>query len=314
MADSPAKIRLNWFSKFAFFLLVVGFVHVSLERGRGGGFNAEKTIAPSPKKPCRLPREEVLFNTIVQGLFEENVIPDGDVLDIGANTGDWSCYFACLFRDRIFHAADPNELLKQTLPCKDLSNVHVHTLAMSNAVGKISFKPKGKTAFVGSLESKNSAKGNVDVTTLDIFFQSKNSHPAFMHLDVEGYEPKLLQGGRATINATRPIFSFEVHMNQSESVATIANVVSMGYSVFLVNEIAGWTESCRNMLALPQNTSTPLQSSQTWRLAVRSGVLLQVTVETAKYMYVTHTHKATPFYRHDNERQYGKADAISSLG
>lgn len=247
-------------------------------------------------KYCHLPPVEIVFNSIVQGLFDENMIPKGAVLDIGANTGDWTCFFACLNRERIFYAADPNYRLHDSIPCKNLTNVHVHTLAMSNAVGKIDFHPGDEGTNVGSLEDKHTQAGNVDVTTLDLFFQNRPK-PAFMHLDVEGYELKLIQGGTNTIVSSRPPFSFEVHMNMSESQNTISAVISMGYSVFMVNEICGWNKSCRNLLALPQNTSVPFGSSQTLRLAERAGLLLQVTTETAKQTYEAHEHAAKPFER-----------------
>lgn len=257
---------------------------------------------------CDLPNNEIVFHTIVQGLFEEGLIPKGDVLDIGANTGEWSCAFACLYEDRIVHAADPSPLLKTTLPCPKQRNVRVHALAMSDAVGKISFHPEKSGAYVGSLERKGGtdSDANVDVTTLDLFFTKERSGPGFMHLDVEGYERKLIIGGRKTIAQYRPVFSFEVHMRTEESRATIAAVEDLGYAVFMVNEACG-NGYCRNNLALPVNSSIQYTQSTTLRLAMRAGVLFRVTSSTADSVYNANLDNAKPRERFANERKYGKA-------
>lgn len=256
---------------------------------------------------CDLPNTEIVFHTIVQGLFEEGMIPRGDILDIGANNGDWSCAFACLYPGRTVHAADPSPLLKDTLPCPNQQNVRVHALAMSDQEGKISFHPAKKGDYVGNLEEKTKASdGNVEVTTLDRFFARQGSHPGFLHLDVEGYERKLILGGQKTINTYQPVFSFEVHMNTTEGRATIATVEQMGYLVFMVNEDCG-NGYCRNNLALPQSASAKFDESTTLRLAVRSGVLARITSATADSIYTKLVPSARPWERHVNEQRYGNA-------
>ena len=57
----------------------------------------------------------------------------------------------------------------------------------------------------------------------------------FFKMDVEAYEPKVIQGALNTINNNKPYIMMEVHLNKSFHAenAAIANekLISLGYSV-----------------------------------------------------------------------------------
>ena len=55
------------------------------------------------------PACELTFNSIVEGLFREGIVPPGGVLDVGAHDGQWSCMYACFDPSRIVYAVEGNQ-------------------------------------------------------------------------------------------------------------------------------------------------------------------------------------------------------------
>ena len=62
--------------------------------------------APLPPR-CSTPRSEVIFNSIVGGLFREGFVPNGSLIDVGAMEGTFACFYADLAPGRLVHALDP---------------------------------------------------------------------------------------------------------------------------------------------------------------------------------------------------------------
>ncbi len=55
-------------------------------------------------------------------------------------------------------------------------------------------------------------KQKVKVTTIDSFFsKKKGEQPAFIKMDIEGFEEQALIGGKMTIAANKPILSFSAY-------------------------------------------------------------------------------------------------------
>lgn len=226
---------------------------------------------------CIRPPYEAGFHTIVAALFSEGIMPDGDILDIGAHNGDLSCFYGCLERRRVVHAVDPNRIFISRLKCPT-PNIRAHNYAMSDDLGWIDFNPASvKSGFVGSLEDKRSNEGNVEIVTLSEFFARQNSRPGFLHIDVEGYELNLIRGGLDLLRAQRPIFSFETFINNLSTMQTIREVEKLDYCVYMVNEICGLHEDCRNMLAVPVEKVTKFKSSWTVQIGVLTDFLVHVT-------------------------------------
>ena len=64
---------------------------------------------------CGRPKWEILLHAIIGGLFAENVVPPGSILDVGANDGEMSCFYATLDPSRKVHALEPNIHIFRTL-------------------------------------------------------------------------------------------------------------------------------------------------------------------------------------------------------
>ena len=60
-------------------------------------------------------RTERSFNAIVFSLFKQGYLPAGDVLDVGAHDGSFSCMYACFDTNRTVHAVDPSPTMIEVI-------------------------------------------------------------------------------------------------------------------------------------------------------------------------------------------------------
>ena len=74
----------------------------------------------APGKTNR-PTTEQLLHLLLAGLFSERLVPEGSVIDVGANDGEMACYYASLDPQRTVHAMEAGRghttiSLKGTVP------------------------------------------------------------------------------------------------------------------------------------------------------------------------------------------------------
>lgn len=83
------------------------------------------------------------------------------------------------------------------------------------------------------------------------------------HLDLEGHELPTLSGARQLLQRDKPLLSYEVavHRHQAHTKALLGYIDSLGYSSFLIEEIAGMTADVRNVLAVPASRLRAFTSS-----------------------------------------------------
>ncbi|HSB57700.1 MAG TPA: FkbM family methyltransferase [Nitrosopumilaceae archaeon] len=151
------------------------------------------------------PKETEFLKKIITGNMK--------VLDIGANLG----YFTILFSRQVGSegkviAFEPNpfsfDLLKKNIKANNLQNVYAIQKAVSNISGYeklyLSKKNHGDNRLF-SVPILNSDLdrdiAQVEVTTLDDYL--KDIHIDFLKMDVQGSEPKVIEGGYNLIKNSR---------------------------------------------------------------------------------------------------------------
>ena len=220
---------------------------------------------------CPQPPMEYTFNSIVEGLFAENLVPSGDVLDVGAHDGAWACMYACFQPQRTIRAVDPSSHLLHSRKCAH-ANLHKHVAAMSNVTGTVANKrPNG----YAKLES--AANGDTAMETIDsLFLRAWDAHLGFAHLDVEGFEEQVVRGGEAVLRRDRPIVTYEVHASRPSATSMLLLMEQLAYKSYIVHESCGMSRDCRNVLAFPRERMASLSGSATLDLAVRGQQLSAV--------------------------------------
>ena len=162
-------------------------------------------------------------------------------LDIGANIGNHSVFFADYFKK--IYAYEPNlrpfKLLEANAMLKN--NIKPFNFGLSNAT------KKQKVVFsLGNIGSAslvhNPSKGKTDEAIFELKYldkvltQGEISKISFMKIDVEGHELNVLKGAIRTIKASKPIIALEVLPDeiQNGSFATKEFLETLGYKFFYV--------------------------------------------------------------------------------
>jgi FkbM family methyltransferase len=131
----------------------------------------------------------------------------GAFLDVGANIGYYSLYFAPLAS--AVYSFEPDPRVRQALERNVASNPRIHVLPF--AVGAV----KGKARFVLERDAEVShllrdgqASGNeieVEVMTLDVFAAERGLRVEAIKIDVEGHDREVIEGALTIMRQQHPV-------------------------------------------------------------------------------------------------------------
>lgn len=141
-------------------------------------------------------------------------------MDVGANFGLYSVLAAArLQQDGVLHAFEPNrrvfELLERNLSAMPgTTHASAHCMAVGEREGSVNFHCAADSAFSSAVATGRSpveATVNVPQVSVDRFFAEQRLRRIdLIKVDVEGYEPEVIRGGRVTLSRDdAPIMLFE---------------------------------------------------------------------------------------------------------
>lgn len=179
-------------------------------------------------------------------------------IDVGANNGVTTQIMSGIFAK--VHAFEANPQLADTLKACVPKNVHVHDVALSSTIGRVTLSvpiSSGVTlAGWGSLETPLVEKFErmiqipVETTTLDSF---QWEDVGLIKIDVEGHEMAVLSGARETISRCRPWLIVEALDEQQHLVRQF--LLPLGYQETPLDKIAGRKGSAHNLVFIPASQS-----------------------------------------------------------
>jgi FkbM family methyltransferase len=153
------------------------------------------------------------------------VPPDGVVIDVGAHAGQYTKLFARAAPDGRIYAVEPGSyarsILRAVVWLHGLANVVVLPVALGSVsgLGTLSLPVKGRTslgfglAHLGSPHQRWRAVAQevISLTTLDMVVAALAlDRVDFIKADIEGWELRLLHGGRDTLQRFRPRLMIEL--------------------------------------------------------------------------------------------------------
>jgi FkbM family methyltransferase len=206
------------------------------------------------------PTAEPLLRLIARKLISDVIPKDTTIIDIGSWIGDNANVWAAMCgSENTIIAIDPSasnlEFSESIAGLNGLCNiVHVQAVCADQV---------GLPLSVVDSHSIDHAKFKLDTcpdvdtltsTTIDWIVESHSRGPvSLLHIDVEGFEFKVLCGARETIEKDRPFILFEAHLLESVAEEIFAFLNSFGYEIFMINEVLeGCRLDCRNFLAFPK--------------------------------------------------------------
>jgi FkbM family methyltransferase len=143
------------------------------------------------------------------------------ILDIGANIGNHSVYWAVKSNAKRIYSFEPVKdffkILKKNVEINDLNNkIKIFNIGLSNKKinGSISFYDRKN---IGGTRVRQNPNGNLLLDKLDNIKIKENAID-FVKIDVEGHELEVLQGARETLIKYKPVIFIETFRNQKSKV------------------------------------------------------------------------------------------------
>ncbi len=141
----------------------------------------------------------------LQAWVRANVPRDGVVIDAGGNIGLTALILSALVPDghvHVFEALPENaEYLRRNIQENGIRNCTVNAVALGRQPGTVRMSAHGP----GSHVQAGGAGAEVPVVTLDSYVAEAGlTRLDFLKLDVEGFEPPVLEGAAGTIERFRP--------------------------------------------------------------------------------------------------------------
>ena len=208
------------------------------------------------------PQIEALLRKIIFNLYDQKYIdPKKSIIDIGCWIGDNSVVWAKLLRDdAIVFAIDPSSenlsFVKSVALQNNVSNIKLVNAVCADKSGiTLSFDGSiDHTVFKSVEKSSNSVISN----TLDQIAMDKIKSIGLMHIDVEGFEMKVLQGAIKIIEQSKPVIVFEQLISKNNTGVIFEFLREYEYDIYMINEvIPGCDLDCRNFIAFDSNRELP---------------------------------------------------------
>ncbi len=146
-------------------------------------------------------------------------IREGVVLDIGANIGNHSLFYALECKAAKVIAFEPVEetfsILQRNVELNHLKDiVDVHNVGVGEAVSRARLKEPVWYRNIGSVQLEESESGDIPIMAID---EMKLEQVDFIKIDVEGMEKSVLRGALNTIKKHLPFIVLESwHDNNDE--------------------------------------------------------------------------------------------------
>lgn len=163
--------------------------------------------------------------------------------DVGAFEGAVTLFLSRAVGDggRVV-AFEPNPVnaarLRENLALNGLENVEVREVGLANAVGRSTLAFTPNEAGRGTMTHTDDRRTSVEVSleTLDRLVAEGLAPPAFVKIDVEGFEAEVVEGARETLREHAPRLLIEMHGRspddrQAKLERLLAVLLPLGYGV-----------------------------------------------------------------------------------
>lgn len=204
-------------------------------------------------------RDYISYNIVAKQTFYDvhdlesirSLIPAGGVvIDAGSNIGNHAIYFATICKAAEVYCFEPQkeifDILQQNIA---LNNQTASIVAFNCGLGE--YKTRAASDFRddvsitesvaqvnhGGLFLKEDASGGFEIDSLDNLLAPRLSRLDFIKMDVQGFEEKVIKGGRGIIQRFKPIVQVEVMNKQELNEQILPLMTELGYRIKLVLDI-----------------------------------------------------------------------------
>jgi FkbM family methyltransferase len=204
--------------------------------------------------------------------LERILQPDHVLFDVGANFGYYSVVLASRLNKKcVIHAFEPSPptlaRLRHHVAINGLDCVvQIHDIALSDQVGTAALATKDGNSGGTHVVASDATSTLVQLTTLDAFCEElRLTRLDAIKIDVEGFEERVLLGGRQTLRRWRPALLLELEparlRDKQTSVERVVLLLQeMGYALFVshrrtlepLRKLPEGDDAQMNVFCLPQ--------------------------------------------------------------
>jgi len=224
-------------------------------------FNKKKILKKSFTFFLR-PNAEPLLRKVIFNLYNQKYInPKKSIIDIGCWIGDNSLVWAkFLIDDAIVFAIDPsseNISFGKNLALKNnILNINWVKAVCADKVG-IALDFDGDLDHA-EFKINDKSKKPIISNTLDQITLDKIKSIGLMHIDVEGFEMKVLHGAIKIIENSKPVIVFEQMISENDTTIIFEFLRQYKYDIYMINEVLPNCDlDCRNFIAFDSNKELP---------------------------------------------------------
>ena len=159
----------------------------------------------------------IYFNAVPDYIYEfykKYLLDDCLFLDVGANVGIHTL-IALAANKRVFvHSFEPSpqifSRLEKNIKKNTADRVELHQLAASNSNGFVFFQDCSEEVNIGISHISSEKTGlKVQSVTIDSLLNEVEKRICLVKIDVEGYEPGVLEGARNRLLRDKPVITLE---------------------------------------------------------------------------------------------------------
>jgi FkbM family methyltransferase len=212
-------------------------------------FNGSFAMDPRSDVFARIVIEKNYENEILQ-LCRQFINPAKDIVDIGANIGLYTVFFAGLLKSgRVFSVEPAQNALKYLYRNIELNKIKEKVVVFEGVISDQSGMAEIKTVegkeeystIVSlkhpSVKGKNYSIQEVASKTLDELIENGSVNPGFIKVDVEGAEFLVFRSAQRMLDRFRPVIVSELsdyllRTNGSSSKEVINIIRQSGYDIF----------------------------------------------------------------------------------
>ncbi len=201
---------------------------------------------------------EPLLRKLIFSMYQKNIIDSKkSIIDIGAWIGDNAIVWSKMIHSEtgVVYAIDPSskniEFGRILASLNDSSNIR-WICAVCSDVKDTELWYEGNIHHACFNDTGTGKKNSITTTTLDDIVSRDNwNSVGLIHMDVEGFELKVLKGAMNIIAQSKPVILFEQHISSEDSSVILKIIREKGYAIYMINEVLpGFNLDCRNFIAV----------------------------------------------------------------
>jgi FkbM family methyltransferase len=178
-------------------------------------------------------------------LFSQIIRPTDTVVEVGANIGSHTLAIARLASEGRVHAFEPQpyvfSMLQKNVSNNDLKNITLWNAAVGSEVGRVSMPFISASCYsqvnFGAVSIHTQSSRRVGVALLAIDYIQEIQQIDFLKIDVEGFEPYVLDGAKSAIQKFRPIVFIESQNLEDHTSAINRFFDPLGYTTWHYNTL-----------------------------------------------------------------------------